>query len=329
MRAIQIGRFGGPEVFDAVDVPTPAPARGQILVRLRAIGVNFAETLARQDKYAVTPELPAVLGSEAAGEIAALGADVAGLAVGQRVAAPLFATGSITGAYAEYALLPAELAVPLPDVVSFEQAAAIMITGLTALHLTRQAPPMGKTVLINAAAGGVGSLLVQFVMRAGAKTIIAAASSDDKLAFARKLGADVGVNYSRQGWRDELIAATSGSGPDLIYESIGGEVMKASLAALAPLGRIVVYGALSIRDFHLGATELLGMIFKNQSLAGFAFAPLLTPAELKNDLSELFDLLASGAISAFIGATFPLIQAAEAHRALESRETKGKVVLLP
>jgi len=327
MRAIQIKSFGGPDVLETVERATPTPGEGEILVRLRAIGVNFAETLARQAKYAVTPELPAVLGSEGAGEIAALGPHVSGLSIGQRVAAPLFAAGAITGAYAEYAVLPAALAVPLPDDISFEIAAA-QVRGLTALYLVRQADPKGKNILINAAAGGVGSLLVQMAGKAGAKTIVAAASSREKLEFAKQLGADAGVNYTKADWLDDLRHAIGGAGPDVIYESVGGKVMADSLAALAPLGRIVIYGALNIQSFALGAPELLGMIFKNQSLTGFAFAPLLTSQALGRDLRHLFDLIAAGSLDVTIGGAFPLEQAAEAHRALENRTTMGKLVLL-
>src|SRR5882724_6394082 len=149
MKAVQISRFGGPEVLEIVELPTPAPAAGQLLVRNRAIGINLADALTRMDRYAVTPPLPAILGAEAAGVVEATGVGVQGFAIGQRVAAPLFASNSL-GAYAEFVVIDASLAVPLPDAISFEQAAALMIQGLTALHLTRQVPPKDKSVLINA-----------------------------------------------------------------------------------------------------------------------------------------------------------------------------------
>jgi NADPH:quinone reductase len=326
MKAVQISRFGGPEVLQTVEVPTPIPAAGQLLVRLRSIGVNLADALTRMDRYAVTPPLPAILGAEAAGTVEAVGADVRGFAVGQRVAAPLFANNSL-GAYAEFAVIDAGFAVPLPDAISFEQAAALMIQGLTALYLTRQAPPKGKAVLINAAAGGVGSLLVQLAKQAGARTVIAGASSASKLEFARSLGADAGVNYTEQNWTEELRRITDGNGPDIIYESVGHEVTTASLAALAPLGQIVIYGALNIQNFQLGVPELLGLIFKNQSLTGFAFAPLLSPEKLRAGLEELLDLVIKGKLKVTIGGRYPLAEASEAHRALEGRATTGKLVL--
>ncbi len=327
MKAIQFSRFGGPDTLEPIELPAPAPRRGEVLVRVKAIGVNLAETLMRENRYAVTPELPAVPGSEAAGVVAALGAGVETLAVGQRVAAPLFATGASVGAYAEYVAIDAGLAAPLPDALSFEAATALMIQGLTALSLTRRIPLKGKTVLVNAAAGGVGSLLVQLAKRAGARVVVAGASSAEKLAFARSLGADAGVDYTSPGWTDALTEATGGAGPEVIYESVGGAVTSASLEALAPLGQIVIYGALNIQSFALGVPELLRLIFKNQSLTGFAVAPLLTPTDLRSELAELFDLAVSGELKVTIGGRYPLDRAADAHRALESRKTTGKLVL--
>jgi NADPH2:quinone reductase len=221
------------------------------------------------------------------------------------------------------------MVVPLPDAVSFEIATALMIQGLTALYLPKQVSPAGKTVLINAAAGGVGSLLVQLAKRSGAKTLIAAASSQEKLAFARSLGADVGVDYTKPDWVDAVRAATGGVGPDIIYESVGGDITMQSLTALAPGGELVIYGALNIQRFALGVPELVNLIFKNQSLTGFALPTLLTAEGLKTGLSELYPLAASGELKVTIGGTYPLERAAEAHRALEGRGTTGKLVLVP
>jgi NADPH2:quinone reductase len=329
MKAVQIARFGGPEVLELIDLPTPVPGPGQVLVQVGAAGVNFSETLMRENRYALTPPLPAVLGTEVAGTIRDVGAGVAGLSVGTRVAAPLFAAGAHLGGYAEHVLIDANVVVPLPDALSFAEATALMVQGLTALFLTRQVSPEGKTVLVSAAAGGVGSLLVQLAKRAGASTVIAAASTAHKLDFARALGADAGVNYSRPDWVDQARAASGGRGPDIIYESVGGSVTKASLEALAPFGNLVIYGALNIQQFELGVPELLGLIFKNQSLTGFAFAPLLTPERLKAGLAELFDLAGRGELEVRIGGSYALERAADAHRALSGRATIGKLVLVP
>ena len=327
MRAVQFSRFGGPEVLEVVERPTPTPGAGQVLIRVRAAGINFAETLIRQNRYAVTPELPAVPGSEVAGTIEALGDAVGGMAVGGRVAVPLFAAGSYAGGYADYVLIDAGLVVPLPDALSFEAATALMIQGLTALHLTKRIPPSGKAVLVSAAAGGVGTLLVQLAKRAGARTVIAAASTAQKLDFARSLGADAGVDYTRSDWVELARAASGGEGPDIIYESVGGGVTKVCLQALAPLGELVIYGALNIQGFQFGVPELIGVIFKNQSLTGFALPTLLTPEGVKAGLAELFDLAVRGQLKVTIGGTYPLERAADAHRALEERRTTGKLVL--
>jgi len=327
MRTVQMNRFGGPEVLEIVERPTPLPRPGQALIRVRAAGVNFADTLMRQNRYPLTPELPSVLGTEVAGTIERLGDEVEGLETGMRVAAPLFAAGEYFGGYAEHVLIDAGYVVPLPDALSFETATALMVQGLTALYLTRQAPPRGRTVLVNAAAGGVGTLLVQLARRAGAKRVIAAASSARKLAATQALGADAGVDYTQPGWVEEVRAASGGAGPDIIYESAGGAVTRASLEGLAPQGELIIYGALNIQDFALGVPELLGLIFKNQSVRGFALVPLLAPVSLKTALNELFDLTMSGELQVTIGGTYPLEGAAEAHRALETRGTTGKLVL--
>jgi NADPH:quinone reductase len=329
MKAVQISRFGGPEVFEIVQVATPTLRPGEVLIRVHAIGVNFADTLMRQDRYAMTPPLPVILGSEAAGVVEALGPGVEGVEIGQRVAAPLFAAPSGLGAYAEYVVIDAGLVALMPDALSFEQAAAVMNQGLTALYLTRQAPPAGKTVLVNAAAGGVGSLLLQLAKRAGARAVIGAANTEDKLNVARALGADVAVNYTEADWVERVRAATDGAGPQVIYESAGGEVTAECLKALAPQGQIVIYGALNIQSFQLGVAELVPLIFKNQSVTGFAFQPLLTPMGLKSDLAELFDLVVRGELRVTIGGGFPLQDASAAHRAMEARQTIGKLILKP
>ena len=324
MRQIEFANFGAPEVLKLVGKPTPTPTPGDILVRVGAIGVNFADTLMRQNRYAVTPELPAVPGTEVAGVVESIGHGVVSPPVGTRVALPLFATGAVTGGYSDYVMVDASLAVPLPDNLSFEAAAALMIQGLTALYLTRQFPPKDKTVLVNAAAGGVGSLLIQLAKRAGAKAVIAAASTTEKLTLARSLGADFGIDYSKPGWGDEVRAASDGSGPDIIFESVGGDATKECLKMLASEGEIVIYGAL-----NLGVPELINLIFKNQSLTGFALPTLLTPDGLARGLSELFELAVKGALKVHIGPTFSLKDAAKAHQAMEARKTAGKVVMTP
>jgi NADPH2:quinone reductase len=184
MNTVRISRFGGPEVLEIAEVPTPLPGPGQVLVRVRAAGINFADTLMRRNRYAVTPELPAILGTEIAGIVEKVGVAASGIEVGMRVASPLFVAGQHVGGYVDYVVVDAGLLAPLPSSLPFEVATALMVQGLTALYLTRQIPPRGKTVLVNAAAGGVGSLLVQLAKRAGAKAVIAAKNSNSPARWA-------------------------------------------------------------------------------------------------------------------------------------------------
>lgn len=329
MKAIQINRFGGPDMLIPTEVAKPLPRPGEALIRVRAAGVNFFETLQRQDRYGATPVLPMIPGVEIAGTIEALGEGAPGFQRGDRVAVPLFAAGIFSGGYAEYVAVDAAHVIALPPGLPFETAVALMVQGLTAYHLVRQAQPAGKTVLINAAAGGVGSLLVQMTKRAGAKRVIAAASSQDKLALARDLGADAGVDYTQPHWGTQVRAASGGAGPDIIYESAGGDVTLTSLELLAPSGRIVLFGALNTWDPGLDRPQLQNLIFSNQSLVGFSLLPLLAAGDVKADLATLFGLAERRELTVLSGGSFPLEQAAAAHEALESRRSTGKIVLVP
>lgn len=329
MKAIRFGRFGGPEVMQLVDVPGPVAGPGELVVRVRAAGVNLSDTLMREDRYAVTPTLPAVPGNEVAGEVVEVGKEVEGFARGDRVALSLFAAGLSVGGYAEYVAADARYATHIPAELSFEQATALMVQGLTALALTRHTPVAGKSVLVSAAAGGVGSLLLQLLKQAGATQVIAAASTAEKRAHALALGADAAVDYTAAGWTDRVRELTGGTGPDVILESVGGGVTGAGLSILAPRGVMVVYGALNIQRFALGVPELLQLIFKNQAVLGFALVTLLTPDVVRRDLASLFELAKDGRLQISLGGRFALADAAEAHRALESRRTVGKLVLVP
>jgi NADPH2:quinone reductase len=325
MKAIQLSRFGGPEVLEIAEIPTPSPRPGEVLVQVQASGVNFFEILMRQDRYAVTPELPMMLGVEAAGVIEAIGDGVTSPTVGARVAVPLFAIGR-SGGYAEYVVADAASIVPLPDEVSFEDATALMVQGLTALHLVRRSPPKDRAVLVNAAAGGVGSLLVQLARDSSARLVIAAAGSGDKRDLALALGAHIAVDYSSLDWVERVREATGGRGADIIYEFIGGSFTKACLEAMAPGGELI-FGALG--RFSLDQAAMEGLFARNQSVKGFALLPLLTPDTLKADLGWLFAEAADGRLKVIQGGRYLLDRAANAHRAVERRETVGKIVLIP
>jgi len=326
MHAIQLSRFGGPDVLEVVDLPTPVPRAGEVLIRVHAAGINFFEVLMRADRYAVTPQLPMVPGVEAAGVVEAVGQGVNAALLGTRVAAPLFVSKRPHSGYAEQVTIDVDLAVPLPEALSFEDATALMVQGLTALHLLRQSSPEEKSVLVPAAAGGVGSLLVQLARLKGASKVIAVAGGKAKLDHVLSLGADSAIDYSQPDWPARVRDVTGGEGADIIYDTVGGALTAAALQALAPGGELV-FAALG--RFALAASDVEAIIGRNQSLRGFALLPLLSPAVLRASLSELFHLAASGRLQVAIGGRFPLDRASEAHRLLDERRSTGKVVLTP
>ncbi|HLG76724.1 MAG TPA: zinc-binding dehydrogenase, partial [Ktedonobacteraceae bacterium] len=236
MKAIQIKQLGRPEVLQLVETETPVPGPGQVLVKVATAGVNFAETMMRQGLYPIQLSLPTILGSEASGTVVAHGANVQTHAIGTRVAVPFTASGS----YAEFVVADAASVFPLPERLDFPQATALLVQGLTAYFLLRlSAPPQpGQSILIQAAAGGVGSLAVQLAKLWGAGTVIATASTTEKLELARRLGADVAINYTEPDWVTQVRQATNGKGVDIVLESVGGQIGEQSLQALAPHGRL-------------------------------------------------------------------------------------------
>ncbi|MER8414067.1 zinc-binding dehydrogenase [Mesorhizobium sp. M1342] len=326
MKAIQLSRFGGPEVLEVVDLPAPVPQAGEVLIRVHAAGINFFEVLMRANRYAVTPQLPMIPGAEAAGVVEAVGQGVDAQLLGRRVAAPLFMSQRPHSGYAEQVTMSADLVVPLPDALPFEAATALMVQGLTALHLLRQSPPDDKAVLVPAASGGVGTLLVQLARLKGARQVIAAAGGKTKLDFALSLGADAAVDYTKPDWPARVRDLTGGEGANIIYDTVGGALTAALLEALAPGGELV-FAALG--RFGLAAFDLEQLIGRNQSLRGFALLPLLSADVLKASLSELFQMAAGGQLQVTIGGRFRLDQAGEAHRLLDERRSTGKVVLIP
>lgn len=326
MKAVQLSRFGDPEVLELVELTMPNPGPGEVRVRIRAAGVNFFEVLVRQNRYAVTPELPTIPGVEAAGVVEALGERVDPDLLGKRVAIPMFAIGRYSGGYAQYIAVKATDMVLLPDHLSFEEASALLVQGLSALLLTRQASPQNKTIAITAAAGGVGSLLIQLAKRAGAKRIVALAGTPEKLRLAESLGADFALDYRTSNWVEQLKKVTGDEGIDIIFDSVGGPLTGALLPLLAPLGQLVFT---ALNRCRLAAPDLENMFHKNQSIRGFALLPLLNSATWQDDLSGLFNLAQSGSLKVSIGGRYPLANAAEAHRVLENRLTTGKIVLIP
>ncbi|MFS8113042.1 zinc-binding dehydrogenase [Rhizobium jaguaris] len=325
MRAVQFSRFGPPDVLQVVEIPLPELAPGEVLVCVQATGVNYFEVLMRADRYAVTPELPMIPGVEVAGVVERVGGGADPALLGARVGVPLFLLGR-AGGYAEFVAVDAASLIRLPDRIRFDDAVALMVQGLTALHMTRRFPAKDKRVLVTAAAGGVGSLLVQLAKREGATQVIAAASTKKKREFALSLGADLAIDYGEADWPHAVNAQTDGFGVDLLYDTVGGTITKAALGALAPGGELV-FAALG--RFDLGKNEMDQLFLQNQSLTGFSLLPLLSPENVRADLARLYELAASGQISVPRGGQFPLHEAWRAHEAFEDRAAGGKIVLVP
>ena len=322
MKAVRVHSFGDPDVMQYEDVPVPEPGAGQARVKIEASGVNFIDTYQRSGQY--KGALPLALGQEAAGVVDAVGPEVTTVRVGDRVA-----YASQQGAYAEYAAVPAWALVPVPDAVDSRSAAALMLQGMTAHYLSHSTFPLGPehTALVHAAGGGVGQLLIQIAKRRGAR-VIGTASSPEKIALAREAGADEVIPYTETDWVAEVKRLTDGRGVDVVYDSVGKTTFDGSLNALRRRGYLVLYGQSS------GAVPPLDPQVLNAKGSLFLTRPTLAHyaadrAELLSRTGDLFGWLAAGQLRLRIDATFPLAQAADAHRYLEGRHTKGKVLLLP
>ncbi len=315
MKAIRIHEFGGAENLRTDEIEKPTPKADEVLIKTAAAGINYADIMLRQNKYLFTPDLPFTLGFEVAGTIEEVGTSVENLKVGQRVLATIRG-----GGYAEYAVADWRTVVPIPDDLDFSKATALLVQGLTALGLLKDLKS-GQTILIHAAAGGVGTLLVQLAKSKGAK-VIGTASSAEKLEKAASLGADVGINYTESDWTDEVLTATNGKGADLIIEMVGGEIGKQNLKCLATGGAMIVYGAASGEDFQISALGLLGRM---QTVKGYNLN-LETRENMAAFTKELMTHVAENRLEVIVN-EFPLEQAKEAHQALEGRKTMGKVVL--
>ena len=321
MLAIQAVSTGGPEVLEVVDLPLPAPGPGQILVWHQAIGLNFIDTYHRSGLYPL--KTPAVLGLEAAGRVEAVGDGVDRFQVGDRVA-----YNGTLGAYAEAAVVPADRAVKVPEAVSLETAAAALLKGMTAEFLVRRCHRVepGQTVLVHAAAGGVGSILVQWAKALGA-TVIATVGSEAKAALARQHGADHVILYDREDVAARVLEITAGQGVAVVYDGVGKDTFEASLRSLSRRGMLVTFGNASGPAPAIAPLELSGKsLFLTRPRL---FDYIATTAELDDSAAALFAMLESGAVRIEVGQTFPLAQARAAHEALEGRRTTGATLLIP
>ncbi|MFL5733569.1 MAG: quinone oxidoreductase family protein [Chloroflexia bacterium] len=322
MKAIRVHEFGGPEVLHYEDVPAPEPGEGQARVKIEAAGVNFIDIYYRAGHYKSNP--PVILGQEAAGVVDAIGPGVQEVKVGDRVAyAPE------QGAYAEYAVVPAWRLVPVPSEVDLKVAAAAMLQGMTAHYLSHSTYPIkrGDTALVHAGAGGVGGLLVQLAKLRGAR-VIATVSNEEKAHEAWDAGADDVILYTEADFASETKRLTGGQGVEVVYDSVGKTTFWSSLDSLRRRGYMVLYGQSS------GAVEPVDPQVLNAKGSLFLTRPTLghytaDRAELLQRAGDLFQWIASGQLKVRIAATYPLAQAAEAQRFLESRQAKGKVLLIP
>ncbi len=322
MKAVQFHEFGNNDVLRLEDIPVPEPKSGEVLIRVQAGGVNFGDIQLRKNQYIYTPNLPFTPGFEVAGTIEQLGADVTGFSIGQRVAAFMS-----HGGYAESAIAPAQLTVALPDEVDFNSAVAVMTQGVTAFLMLKEIAQMkpGQSVLVHAAAGGVGSLAVQIAKILGASQVIATASSPEKLEFARSLGSDTPVNYQDADWQEQVMRATDGKGVDVILEAVGGDIFHKSLDCLAFRGQLIVYG----RSSGSTAFDPIILLNKARTVTGFSLYDFVENSLYSESLNALFAYIKQGQLKAQIGGVFPLAEASKVHQLIESRSTQGKLILKP
>ncbi len=320
MRAIQVAETGGPDVLKLVELPVPVPQPGQVLVKIAASGVNFIDTYMREGRYAAA--LPFVPGQEAAGVVESLGEGVSGFAVGDRVA-----WRGMSGGYAEYACAPAGDLLHVPAGITLDDAAAVLVQGLTAHYLAYDtyAIQPGDTVLVHAGAGGVGLLLTQIAKRLGA-TIITTVSTEDKATLSREAGADHVVLYTEHSFRDAVMRVTGGVGVPVVYDAVGKTTFEESLGCLRPRGLMALYGASS------GAVPAMDPIRLMQGSL-YLTRPTLkdycrTREELEARAGAVFGAVADGSLRVRVGHRYALADAAQAHRDLQARRTTGKVLII-
>jgi NADPH2:quinone reductase len=314
MRAIQLEEFGGPDAMQVVDLPDPQPGEGEVVVEVARAGINFADTHATRDDYLAKQTLPLIPGGEVAGRTPD----------GQRVAALV-----ASGGYAERIALPEAVLVPVPDEVSDDEAAGLLLQGLTARSLLRISARLeqGDSVVVQAAGGGTGSLAVQLAKRMGAGRVIALASSEEKRELARRLGADVAVDSRADDLEAAILEANKGEPVDVVLEMSGGESFEACMRALAPFGRLVTYGLASGEPVEVRNIDLMRT---SRAVIGFWLVHLFRrPRELRAGIAELFEAVAKRELEVVIGGTYPLSEARRAHEEIASRATHGKLLLDP
>jgi NADPH2:quinone reductase len=322
MQAIRVVAPGGPEALQLEDVPTPEPGPGQVRIKVEAVGVNFIDIYQRKGQY--TMPLPFTPGGEAAGTVDAVGRGVSDLQVGARIAST-----DMRGGYAQYALVEADRAVPLPEDVSAEVAAAALLQGMTAHYLTHStfALQPGQTALVHAAAGGAGQMLVQIAKRRGAR-VIGTAGSAEKAQIARDLGADEVILYTEMDFEAETKRLSNDAGVDVVYDSVGATTFEKGLNVLKPRGMMALFGQSSgpVAPLNPQVLNAKGSLFLTRPTLRHYIA---TREELLWRAQDILGWITAGELRVRVDKTFPLAEAAAAHRYLEDRKTHGKVLLLP
>jgi NADPH:quinone reductase len=322
MKAVRVHKYGGPEILTIDDIPVPEPKAGEARVKIEAIGVNYVDIYQRTGLYPL--QTPFTLGNEGAGVVDAIGDGVTEVKKGDRVAYAM-----VPGSYAGYAIVPAWRLAPVPGNIDAKSSAAIMLQGMTAHYLTRSTYPLkqGEVALAHAAAGGVGLLLIQLAKMLGAR-VIGTVSTEQKAELAKQAGADDVILYTQTDFLTEVKKLTDGKGVYVVYDSVGATTFDKSLDCLRPRGFLVLFGQSSgpVPPFDPGKLAAKGSLFLTRpSLAHYT----LNRAELLQRSGDLFDWIASGKLKLRVEHTFPLSEAAEAHRQLEGRKTTGKLVLFP
>jgi NADPH2:quinone reductase len=322
MQAIQILTTGSADVLTLRDLPTPAPSPGEALIRIEASGVNFIDTYFREGRYPA--QLPYTLGQEAAGIIVSVASDVTTVKPGDRVAWCL-----VPGTYAQLAVAPADRLVAIPDHVSFQQAAAAILQGMTAHYLAHSTYPIqpGDNVLIHAGAGGTGLLLIQMAKARGAH-VFTTVSTEEKAALARAAGADEIILYTKEDFVAKIKTLTNGKGLPVVYDSVGKSTFEQSLQCLQPRGLLALFGGASgaVPPFDLIRLSTMGSLYITRpTLKNY----ITSRADLEARAKDVFDGVANGTLKLRLEHTYPLTDAAHAHRDLESRKTTGKLLLIP
>jgi NADPH:quinone reductase len=320
--AVVVRATGGPDVLELAQIEPPQPGAGELLVDVRAAGVNYIDTYHRRGMY--PKDLPFTLGLEGAGVVAAVGEDVTGFAAGDRIA-----WTDVPGSYAQQVVVPAKSAFPLPDGIDDETAAAAMLQGLTAHYLVTSTYPVktGDTVLVHAAAGGVGLLLIQVAKARGGK-VVGTVSTAEKEELAREAGADEVIRYTETDFAEEVERITGGAGVAVVYDGVGKDTFDRSMACLAPRGMLVLFGASS------GAVPPVDPQRLNAGGSLFLTRPMLahhiaTPDEFRWRCEELFAAISADRLKIRVGARYPLADVRRAHEDLEGRRTTGKLLLIP